>query len=174
VKPNVNLRREKFLAKYLETGNATLAAREAGYSAKCAHAQGCRLLKDADVQAAVSRARERFNADRVLAELARVALCDPGTAFRKDGTLLPIGEMPEDVRRVVSGCDVAAVYGGRGKKRTVHVTTSKVRFWNKVETLALLMRHLGLLKENPPATSVVVEIYKNGPGQEAVRVGVQK
>lgn len=46
----MNQRRRAFCEAYLLSGNATEAAREAGYSAQSARSQGQRLLTFADVQ----------------------------------------------------------------------------------------------------------------------------
>ena len=66
----MNLRKERFVAKYLETGNATVAAKFAGYSARAAKQQGSRLLTNADVQARLAQARQAFDPEKVLKELA--------------------------------------------------------------------------------------------------------
>jgi phage terminase small subunit len=54
-----------FIKHYLRHGNATLAAKAAGYSPKCAHVQGCRLLKNVKVRKAL---RKVWNQDRLLKE----------------------------------------------------------------------------------------------------------
>ena len=41
---SLTLRRQKFVSEYVETGNATQAARLAGYSPRTAYSQGSRLL----------------------------------------------------------------------------------------------------------------------------------
>lgn len=58
-----NIRREKFVDFYVETGNATEAARRAGYSEHTANEQGARLLAIANIQAAIEEKR------RILSEL---------------------------------------------------------------------------------------------------------
>lgn len=54
-KTDLNTRRSMFIAAYLETGNATQSAKKAGYSAKCAHSQGMRLLKNAYIKAEIEK-----------------------------------------------------------------------------------------------------------------------
>ena len=48
---------QKFADAYADHGNGTRAAKEAGYSERSAHAQACRLLKDADVRAYIDAVR---------------------------------------------------------------------------------------------------------------------
>lgn len=50
-------RQRVFIAEYAKTGNATLAAKAAGYSPKTAYAQGCRLLKDPLVDSELKKLR---------------------------------------------------------------------------------------------------------------------
>jgi phage terminase small subunit len=59
-------RQAKFVESY--SGNATEAAKQAGYSAKTAHVQGCRLLRNAQVTAAI---KARTNKDSVQAIATR-------------------------------------------------------------------------------------------------------
>jgi phage terminase small subunit len=53
----LNPKRAAFVREYLIDLNATQAAIRAGYSPKTARAQGCRLLTDADIAAAVQGAQ---------------------------------------------------------------------------------------------------------------------
>lgn len=53
--------RDRFVEEYLVDLNATQAAIRAGYSKKCAGAQGHRLLKDAEIQAKITEARKRLS-----------------------------------------------------------------------------------------------------------------
>lgn len=46
----LTLKQQKFINKYLETGNATLSAKFAGYSPRTAYSQGQRLLKNVEIQ----------------------------------------------------------------------------------------------------------------------------
>ena len=55
----MNDRQRRFVEAYVALGNATRAAKEAGYSEDTAYAQGHRLLKDAEIRRAV----DELNAD---------------------------------------------------------------------------------------------------------------
>ena len=74
----------RFVAEYLIDANATQAAIRCGYHAQTAHVQGSRLLRNVKVKAAIRRAQARtlgkleLTAERVLQELARVAVLDRG------------------------------------------------------------------------------------------------
>lgn len=53
----LNIRQQKFAEAYADHGNATKAAKDAGYSERTAHAQGCDLLKHPDVRAYIDAVR---------------------------------------------------------------------------------------------------------------------
>lgn len=107
-------RKAMFVEAYLTNGgNATQAAKEAGYSVKTARQQGQRLLTDVVISQqiasrrsqVVAQAKEKtqLTAEEVLASLARDLRFDPAKLYREDGTLKPI------VRRL--DIEVAAVTG---------------------------------------------------------------
>src|SRR3954470_8469369 len=79
----LNDRQARFVAEYLVDLNATQAAVRAGYSARSAYSTGERMLRNAEVAAAIAEAqaarsrRTEVTADRVVLELARVAFGDP-------------------------------------------------------------------------------------------------
>lgn len=56
----MNEQKKRFIEHYLINGNATRSAILAGYSEDSAHSQGSRLLKDAKVQAILSKKKEKL------------------------------------------------------------------------------------------------------------------
>ena len=139
--------RQRFFAhEVVKNGfNAGAAYREVYPEASRATSEtnGPRLLRKPHVAALVAKlqgvqlAKVDASAQRVKDELARLAFVDATQACKRDGSLLPLHDMPEDVRRAVSGFEIA------GKARKVR----KVRFWSKPEALGLLAKHHGLLRE---------------------------
>jgi phage terminase small subunit len=83
------------VAAYLETLNASEAARRAGYSAKTANRIGHRLLTNVDIAQAVQARKAKQlddagpSAARVLEELRRLAFGDLRRLFDADGNLTP-------------------------------------------------------------------------------------
>jgi phage terminase small subunit len=142
-------RQEKFCLEYLKDMNATQAAVRAGYSRRTCEVQGPRLLGNVRIAARVQQLLQKRNeklelkTDDVLRELLRIATVDVSKIYGPDGLLLPIHEMPEDVRRAIAGVDVLS----HGDGETVW-TTKKVRFWDKTKALELLAKVLKLLTEN--------------------------
>lgn len=73
-------RRAAFVEAYTASGNASVAARAAGYSMRSAYSTGSRLLRNAEIRNAIAEIRERVlgsivaDAKMVLAELSALAL----------------------------------------------------------------------------------------------------
>lgn len=130
-----------FIREYLVDRNGTQAAIRAGYSERTANEQASRLLATASVRKAVDEAinrraaRVEVKADDVLRELIRIFSADVGRAFDERGNILPIHEIPEDVRRAISSYEKDAD------------GVVKVRFWSKPEALKLAGQHLKLFTE---------------------------
>jgi phage terminase small subunit len=151
----------RFVAEYLVDLNATQAAIRAGYSAESANVNGPRLLVNAGISEAIriGKANQLAAADlsaaRVLEELRRVALLDPGAFWHADGTLKAIVDLPPDVRSGLAGYEVVIknVAAGDGQQDTVH----KIKFWDKVRSLEILAKHFGLLVEKIELKEVAAE-----------------
>jgi phage terminase small subunit len=147
-KPALSPKQERFCLEYLKDLNGTQAAIRTGYSARTANEQAARLLAKASVSARVQQLLAKRNeklelkADDILRELLRIAQVDIAKIYDADGLLLPIHEMPEDVRRAIAGVDVLS----HGDGETVW-TTKKVRFWDKTKALELLAKVLKLLTD---------------------------
>lgn len=58
-------KKQAFADYYIETGNATEAAKKAGYSSRTAYSQGSRLLKDVEVSAYINERMEEQAKKRV-------------------------------------------------------------------------------------------------------------
>lgn len=97
----MNPRQQRFVDEYLIDLNGYRAARRAGYEEKWARHIASRLLRKPEIAAAVEKAKEerrerlRITADRVLAELARLAFADIGRLLVQDGKGLSLKDTRE-------------------------------------------------------------------------------
>ncbi len=125
--------------------NPTSAARAAGYAVPSQAAN--KLMKNPIIKAAVGRAlyeRQRkfeVTAERVLQELAAIAFFDPRKLVDECGLLLEMKDLPGEVAAAIQSLKVLQSPGD-GDSEATRVIDYK--FWNKVEALTLLVRHLGL------------------------------
>lgn len=107
--PPINAQRRRFAELYAATFDAARATEEAKYrSRKLAHA-GFKLLARADVQCELkhilSKTTEQLalQASDVLNGLMRIALFDPADILNDNGTIKPLSEIPQVVRRAIAG-----------------------------------------------------------------------
>ena len=140
----MNPRQQRFVDEYLIDLNGYRAAVRAGYEEKWARHIASRLLRRPEIAEAVEKAKEerrerlRITADRVLAELARMAFADIGRLIAQDAKGLSLKDTNE-----LSPDDLAAVaaieVGADGKGR--------VRLHSKLRALDSIARHLGLFEK---------------------------
>lgn len=151
-------KQERFCQEYMKDLNGTQAAIRAGYAENSAQEQSSRLLsKDIvwrrveELKAAQSK-RVQISADEILLELKRLALADVSQAFDEMGGLKPLKEIPEDVRRSISGLEVNELFEGSGDQKTAIGIARKVKFWDKNKALENLGKHLKLFVERQEVT----------------------
>lgn len=144
-------RQARFVAEYLVDLNAAKAAVRAGYSVKVGKQTGSRLLGNVAVQAAITAGQGKrlakidLTAENVLEQLRRIIMFDPATMYDDRGCLLPVRDMPPEARSMLSGVEVDQLFEGSGAERTQTGVVSKVKFWNKADSLKAAMSHLALL-----------------------------
>lgn len=141
-------KQQRFVDEYLIDLNATQAAIRAGYSVKTAQEQSARLLSKVMVQQAISEAmaersrRTGINQDRILIELARIALLNPKALVNlEDATVNPEAS-PDDLAAIASVKvkRFPTKDGGEGIER-------EVKFYDKIKAIELLGKHLGMFKD---------------------------
>lgn len=153
-------RERRFIEAFMgeAAGNATEAARLAGYSPKSARRIGTRLSSKVHIRAAIEQrqsVREQqsdIDAARVIKELARIGLSDVRKLFREDGGLKAFKDMDDDTAAALAGVDVVEMAGGAkigGAEGVQHVAmfTKKVKFWDKPKALEMIGRYLAMWKD---------------------------
>ena len=137
-------KQRRLVEEYLIDLNATQAARRAGYGERWACHQGCRLLRNRNVAAAIAKAqveraeRTRVTADQVVTELAKVAFGDP----RKLLSWGPKGVVLRESAELTEA--EAALVSEVAETRTSTGGTRRVKLHCKLTALTALGRHLGL------------------------------
>lgn len=140
-------KQQKFVEEYLIDLNATQAAIRAGYSTKTAKEIGCENLSKPNVRACVDKAiaerskRTGVNADRVVAELAKIALIKSSDVLDFEDATVKDGALDDDL---------AAIQSVRVKKSNSEngeTVEREIRLNDKIKALELLGKHLGMFTD---------------------------
>jgi phage terminase small subunit len=162
-------KQQRFVAEYLIDLNATQAAIRTGYSARTAEQIGYQLLQKTSVQQEIAQQmaerskRTGISQDRVVLELAKIALVNIGNLIDPDdGSILPTAT-EEDMACVesVKVKQIPTKSGDMGIEREVKIAS-------KLKALELLGKHLGMWSDKVEVTgnSTHVDIYM--PAKESV------
>lgn len=135
-----------FVDEYLIDLNATQAAIRAGYRPDNAEQMGYQLLRKTLVSDAISKAmaersrRTGINQDRILMELAKIALVNPANVVDFDEATILDSALPEDLAAV------ASVKVKRFPTKEGEGIEREIKFYDKTKALDLAGRHLGMFK----------------------------
>jgi len=157
----------RLIGEYLKSLDATQAARAADYSPRHAASIGCNLLKLPHVAAAIKMAmdarakRTEVSQDRVLKEIARVAFSDVRAIFDETGQPRSATDLDDDTAAAVASIEVVERPGVGGGTSTEYVY--KIKLVEKAPALALLCRHLGMLKDKVELTARRATEYETAP-----------
>lgn len=154
-KASADDKRKAFVEAFLSNGgNATKAALQAGYSAGGAAKQGYRMSKDPAILSEINKRRAEaaqkleITSDRVLLEIARLALFDPRKLFDNTGQPIPIQSLDDDTAAALAGLDVHEEYLGTGKDRVFVGYTKKYKIADKNSALEKAAKFLGLFEKD--------------------------
>ncbi|MED3623249.1 MULTISPECIES: terminase small subunit [Neobacillus] len=140
-------KQKRFVEEYLIDLNATQAAIRAGYSPDSARAIGAENLTKPDIRARIDKAlaerskRTGINAERVLRELARIALVNPANVIDFEEATIS-GDASEDDLAAIASVKVKTIPGENGD-----IVEREVRLYDKNRALELLGKHLGMFKD---------------------------
>jgi len=123
---SLSLKQKRFALEYLlNNGNASKAARIAGYSARTARQQGQHLLTNVAILELVGQhlAKAELTAERTLEEIRRIAFFDFGALFDDRGHLKNIKTLPPEVRSAIASTEVVRtnMISGDGKREWLHL-----------------------------------------------------
>lgn len=149
-KQAAEMRRKDFVNAYIANGgNATEAAKDAGYSAKTAYQQGSRLLKDVEVSAAIRARRDELSkkyeltSDLVIRSIVQELTFDPAKLYHEDGSLKGLHELDEDIRMVLSGVELVQI-----GSPDAPVFVKRVKWAQRHQAREHAMKHLGMFDKD--------------------------
>lgn len=168
-----------FCKEYLIDKNATQAAIRAGYSKHTANRIGPQNLSKVgiksriDEELAAQQDRTEVTADRVIAEIAKLAFIDIKRLYDENDNLIPISCLPNDVSAAISGVEVNVTRTHKASRKGVdgdeededgcEESIHKIKLWDKKGALDLLARHFNLLGDGDKGLipeGCYVQIYR--------------
>lgn len=126
------------------------------------HEQASRLANDDKVAARIKELQaqhaERLavTKDKVINEIARLALFDPRNLFDEKGVPRPIEELDGDTAAVIAGIEVLETFEGTGQDRVFVGYTKKYKIADKNAALEKLAKHLGLYEQDNKQRGTVI------------------
>jgi phage terminase small subunit len=161
--PSLTPKQQMFVLEYLVDLNATQAALRAGYSAKTAGKAGTKNTQKGPIKEAIDAAmaerakRVNLSADRVLQELALIGFANMADFIHVDESgmvqALPFETLAEGQSRIVKKVkDKRVIRSTKGTEDNpdgdqILDATFEFELCDKVKSLELLARHLGLLHD---------------------------
>jgi len=174
-------KQRQFVAEYLVDLNGAAAAVRAGYAVRCARSEAKRQLTNVHIRSEIDKALEargervQITADRVLAELAKIAFTDASDVADwspdRGVTVRPSDSLTDSASAAISEVSENRKISPDGSVSNIHL---KVKLHDKLKALEMLARHLGMMRdkdnEDPfksmSTEDLVVLIRKNLPAIE--------
>lgn len=137
----------RFCEEYLIDLNATQAAIRAGYSVESAGTISTENMQKPLIRAHIDKAlaerskRTGINADRVIQELAKIALVNPTDVINADDAT---------IKGAANRDDTAAILSVKVKKIPTEdgeIVEREIKMADKIKALELLGKHLGMFKD---------------------------
>jgi phage terminase small subunit len=154
-------RQERFVVEYATIGNGRQAAINAGYSEKIAAVMSCRLLKNSQVVAALTKIKKKderkfeVTREKAIEELAKGAFRDPiGMQDAEGFVVTDLSKISPELRTLIDSFDVVQIYGKRGDIVGQKIT---VKFASKAKFQDMMMKHLGAYAAEKSVTKVSLD-----------------
>lgn len=93
------------------------------------------------------QAQAEWAVRRVLQEVQRIGTADVRDAYMEDGSMKPLSQMSKEVSATIREIETLDYFEGSGESRTHVGIIRKVKFWNKLDAIKMMMTNLGMLIE---------------------------
>lgn len=123
--------------------NGAQAAIRAGYSPHSARITASKMLANVSISKAIHEAQDEILKEnqvtvaRIVRELALIAFFDPASLYDESGRLLPVNELPPEIRHALPAIDIVEYANG----------ARHLRFAGKLAALLALCKHTGMFSD---------------------------
>jgi phage terminase small subunit len=165
----LTVKEQRFVDEYLIDGNGARAHTAAGYRGKTmvSHSsEANRILKKPKVAEVVAKRREelsrrsQISQEKTLEGLARIAFADVRTVFKRDGTMIPVSEFPDEFVHAIASIETEEKYMGKGEERRLVGHVKKLRLNDRVAALGKIAECLGISKGKGASTLLLSQYVK--------------
>jgi hypothetical protein len=92
--------------------------------------------------------RETHSKELVISQLTSLLTVDITLAFNPDGSMRPLDEIPEDVRKCIAGLEISEEWGQSPEGDRIQTgLLKKIKFWDKNKAIEMLAKHLKMFVE---------------------------
>lgn len=143
--------RKRLAEEWVIDFNAQKAGERAGMTGDNIRISAWQMLQDVETQDHISELREKqaartfVTADKVQAEIARLAFSDIRDYYREDGTLKNPHELSDDAAAALAAIEVEENFDKFGNKIG---DTTKIKPYDKLNALDKLARRLGMFEKD--------------------------
>jgi len=154
---------KRFVEEYLIDLNQMQACIRAGYSARTADKQGSQIYNRPRVNVAIFQAmaerskRTGINADRIVLELAKIAFVNPTDVINMNEATVK-GEANRNDTATIASVKVKIIPTDDGE-----IVEREIKLLDKVKTLELLGKHVGMFKDEKGIENLNIVIVDNVP-----------
>lgn len=147
----LNRKQQRFVQEYLVDLNGGKAAERAGYSPNGSDVQAVRLLANAKIAEAVSKAQQKvldkvgLKAEDVMEVIRRHVHRDIRKLYDEKGNLKPIHELTAEEATMIAGVETIVKNAQAGDGHTD--TVLKVKLQDQAKYVEIAAKHFGLLIE---------------------------
>lgn len=151
----LTIKQEKFCLEYLKDGNASRAYREAynvtTTSDNTINVQANKILNNPKVALRIGelsgKAQKKIEvtAEKIIAELAKIAFFDVQVLYNNDGTLKQITELDSEVTRAIHSTKVRLEKQGPDKEDWAEI--KEIKTHDKLKALELLGKTLAMFTD---------------------------
>ena len=92
-------------------------------------------------------AQDEWAIQRILKELRDISYFNGDELYNEDHTLKPVSEWPKGAIQALKSIQVDELFEGTGKDRTKIGVSKKVKLIDKIKSIELMMKNLGILTD---------------------------
>lgn len=163
----LNPKQERFCREYVIDLNGAQAAIRAGYSEKTAKEQAAQLLTILNVQSFIKKLQKEISertgvtADRIVKELEKIGFSNPQDFIGSGNSINDLSAIKKEKAAAVSSIKKTVFTDKNGNE----TETTEFKLWDKVKSLELLGKHVGLFElDNKQKSDKIKVTVKSNAG----------